>query len=105
MCLIPFFDFYKLFPTFFCANNIESLVNNLFGVKIFNPFPSFTSSGGGMSNKSTDCSLSLFLFLLSLFLNYILKEITFKDHEALPYTFFFSFVLSFCGFSLLNLFK
>ena len=32
---------YELFPTFICANNIGSLVNNLFGVKIFNPVPSF----------------------------------------------------------------
>ena len=26
-----------MFPAFFCTNNIGSLINNLFGVKIFNP--------------------------------------------------------------------
>ena len=52
---------YELFTAFVCANNIGRLVNNLFGVKIFNPFPFFTSSSpssGGMSDKSTDHSLS-----------------------------------------------
>ena len=29
---------------FICRNTTGSLVNNLFGVKIFNHFPSFTSS-------------------------------------------------------------
>ena len=28
-----------MFPAFICANNIESLVHNLFCVKIFNPAP------------------------------------------------------------------
>ena len=32
-----------MFPAFICTNNTGSLVNNLFGVKIFNPFPSFNS--------------------------------------------------------------
>ena len=56
-----FFNLFKLFPALICANNIGSLVNNLFGVKIFNPFSSFTSSlpySGGMWNKSTDSSLA-----------------------------------------------
>ena len=94
MCLIPFFDFYKLFPAFFCANNIESLVNNLFGVKIFNPFPFLLL-------LVVACPINLQIVLCRFFLlyqtilhfqttylNYILKEITFKDHEALPYTYF-----------------
>ena len=33
-----------MFPVFICTNVIGSLVNILFGVKIFNAFPSFTSS-------------------------------------------------------------
>ena len=33
---------HELFLAIICANNIGSLVNNLFGVKIFNPFPSFS---------------------------------------------------------------
>ena len=52
----------ELFLAFLCANNVPNLVNNLFGVKIFNLFPSFTCSSspsrGGMSDKSTDSSLS-----------------------------------------------
>ena len=35
-----------LIPAFFCANNIESLVNNLFGVKSINPVPIFFHSPG-----------------------------------------------------------
>ena len=66
----------KLFPAFTCDNNTKSLVHNLFGVKIVNSFPSFTSSSpsiAGMSDKSTDSSLPLFLVVsvdssLSLFL-------------------------------------
>ena len=45
------------------------VVNSLFGVKIFNSFPSFTSSSpsnGGMSDKFTDSSLSLFLEVVSV---------------------------------------
>ena len=34
ICLIPLFNFYGLFPAFICADNIEKLVNNLFGLKI-----------------------------------------------------------------------
>ena len=44
ICLISFYNLFESFTTFICANNIESLVNNLFGVKRFNPFPSFTCS-------------------------------------------------------------
>ena len=45
----------------FHSNNTGSLVNNLFGVKFFNPFSFFTSSpfSAGMSIKSTNCSLSV----------------------------------------------
>ena len=44
ICWISFFNFYKLFPAFICANDIGSLVNSLFRVNINNPFPSFNSS-------------------------------------------------------------
>ena len=47
-----------MFPAFIYVNNIESLVNNLFGVKTLNPFPASTScsshSYGIMSEKSAD---------------------------------------------------
>ena len=50
--MISFFNLYELFPAFICANNIGSLINNLFGVKILNSFPSLTYSSspsiGGM---------------------------------------------------------
>ena len=48
------FNLYELLPAFIYTNNIGRLVNSLFGVEIFNPFPSFTSlspSSGNMSNK------------------------------------------------------
>ena len=32
-----------MFPAFTCANNTGSLINSLFGVKIFNPVPLFFS--------------------------------------------------------------
>ena len=53
---------YGFFPAFTCANDIGSLLNSLFGVKVFNIFPCFTSlscSIGGMSDKSTDSTLSV----------------------------------------------
>ena len=37
--MISFFNLYELFPVFIYANNIVSLVNSLFEVKIFNPVP------------------------------------------------------------------
>ena len=46
---------------YYYANNIGSLVNNLFGIKIFNPFLSFTSSSpssGRMSEISVNSSES-----------------------------------------------
>ena len=49
-----------MFPAFIWANNIESIVNNLFGVKIFNPFPSFTTS-----SASIDSSFSVDSYLFS----------------------------------------
>ena len=44
------------FQLFVCANNNGNLVNNLFGVKIFNPVPCFTSSpsSGGKSDQYTN---------------------------------------------------
>ena len=65
-----------MLPAFIYANNIGRLVISLFGVEIFNPFPSFTSpspSSGDMSNKckdsswSIDSSLSADSYLLSSF--------------------------------------
>ena len=56
------FNLYELFPDFICANNVGGLVNNLFGVKIVNPFPSFTSSSpcsgeiSGISINSSESS-------------------------------------------------
>ena len=53
---------YEFFPVYICANNIGSLVNNLFGFKNFYPCLSFTSlspSNGDMSDKSTDSFLSV----------------------------------------------
>ena len=32
-----FFNLHELFPAFICANNTGSLINNLFGINIFNP--------------------------------------------------------------------
>ena len=52
----------ELFPAFICAKNTGSLINSLFGVKVFHPFPSFTSSslssGGGMDGISITSSSS-----------------------------------------------
>ena len=48
-----------MFPVLICASNIGSSVNSLFGVKIFNYFPSFTSpsrSSSGVGSKSVDFS-------------------------------------------------
>ena len=40
--MLVLFQFFNLYvPAFICANNIGSLVNNLFGVKVFNPVPDF----------------------------------------------------------------
>ena len=38
--MISLFNLYEFFPAFICASNTESLVNNLVGFNIFNPFPS-----------------------------------------------------------------
>ena len=53
-----------MFPAFVCANNIGSLVNNLFGVNIFNPFPSFTSSSS-LSRDDVSSAFCLLNFTLS----------------------------------------
>ena len=39
--IIWVFNLHELFLPFSCANNIGSLLNNLFGVKVFNPAASF----------------------------------------------------------------
>ena len=46
ICFISFFNLYELLSAFAWANNNESLVNNLFGVKIFNNVPVFFLFGG-----------------------------------------------------------
>ena len=51
-----FFYFFELFPAFICANDIGSLVNNSFGVEIFNPFPYFTYSSPAPSSGMSDSS-------------------------------------------------
>ena len=38
ICLVSFFSLSEFFPPFICANNIGSLDNSFFEVKIFNPF-------------------------------------------------------------------
>ena len=57
-----FFSLFELIPAFICASNTESLVNNLFGVNICNPFPSFTSS-----SLSSGVSTNFFGFASSNF--------------------------------------
>ena len=59
---ISFFNFYELFPDFLYANDIWNQINNLFGVKIFNPsFTSLSPSSGGISEISINPSVpSLF---------------------------------------------
>ena len=42
--MILLFSVVELFGAFICVNNAGSLVYSLFGVKILNPFPCFTSS-------------------------------------------------------------
>ena len=44
ICLTSLSNSYESFPAFISANNIEILVNNLFGFNIFNLFASFISS-------------------------------------------------------------
>ena len=69
ICRTSFFNFYKLFPAFIRANDIGSLVNSLFRVNIFNPFPSFTSSSWPYSSGMSDKSIDSFLSVKSSFLN------------------------------------
>ena len=119
-----------MFPAFICANDIGSLVNNFFRVKIFNPFPSFSSSSSSSSGCISTNSFSLYyplksylssvnsvglyfgsvsLFIASDKTQYSSKYIARKSlckSEALSYAYVLSsFVLCFCGFSLLNPFK
>ena len=44
ICLVSVLNLCELFLTFIYANDIISLVNSLFRVKNFNPFPSFNYS-------------------------------------------------------------
>ena len=57
--VISFISLCELFSAIICANNTKNLVNSLFGIKICNPFLSFTSSSssGGIGGK-----LSSYLF-------------------------------------------
>ena len=73
-----------MFLASICANKIGSLVNNLFGIKLFNPFPSFillSSSSGGMSDKSTDSSLSLFLEVVAVNFSFSIKHHNYMFQE------------------------
>lgn len=57
-----FISLFELFPAFICAYNIASQVNSLFEVNVYIPSPSFTSllpSSNGMSDNSTNSSLSI----------------------------------------------
>ena len=56
ICLTSFFELLELFTAFICTNNIESLVNNLFGVKNFNPVPSLNSSSSPSSGMAIGVS-------------------------------------------------
>ena len=100
ICLISFFNVYELFQAFIYANNIRSLVNSLFGVKIFKPFPSFNSSSSpskdGISGKSSDSFLSvILLYFLTTHYNHILQEIILQDHIYHP-TFFLKRLKIYC---------
>ena len=72
--MIPLFYLFELFPVFICANNTGSLINSLFEVNIFNPFPYFISSSPsstGMSDKSTDSSSSVIIHFQTTHHNYM----------------------------------
>ena len=57
--MISFFNLFELYPAFICTNSIGSLVNSLFRVKIFNPFP-YVSSSSSYSTKIGGMVLFLF---------------------------------------------
>ena len=73
ICLIFIFSLYELRAAFVCANNKWRLVNSLFGVNIFNPFPFFTylstssCTVGSKSATSVDIMGSLFQGINLLF--------------------------------------
>ena len=46
--MISLFSLFELFAAVIYVNNIGSLINNLFGVTIFNPFPSLTNFDNGV---------------------------------------------------------
>ena len=66
-CLILLISLHELFPAFICANNRESLVCSLFGVKIFNLF--------------------LFLLLLPLLAGLVLKHFLWSSGGGMDGTF------------------
>ena len=97
ICLISFFNRYALLTAFICANNIGRLVNNLFGVKIFNHvsvifrrfnfilstiissgsnFTSSSPSSGKSSSSKSSVKLSGLSRTFTLFFEY---------SESLPY--------------------
>ena len=48
ICMISLFSLFELFAAVIYVNNIGSLINSLFGVTIFNPFPSLTNFDNGV---------------------------------------------------------
>ena len=46
--MISLFSLFELFAAVIYVNNIGSLINNLFGVTIFNTFPSLTNFDNGV---------------------------------------------------------
>ena len=85
--LISFFNLYEFFWAFICANNVGSLVNNLFGVKILILFHFFTSlllSNDDMSSKSSSYDFYLLNFTLSAMLQFTISS----GHNLLFSSFF-----------------
>ena len=70
--MISVFSLFGLLPAFIHANNTESLINSLFGVKTFIPFCSliYSSSAcnGGMGCTSTNIFSSSFSEESTIFL-------------------------------------
>ena len=67
ICLILFFSLIELFSALICAYNIGSMVNNLFGVNIFNPFPVFRFSNLAFSAIVSCRSFSKWLLFFLAF--------------------------------------
>ena len=62
--LILFYNLFELFPGFIRHYNIGNLVNSLFGLTIFNPFPSFTCSSSPSSGGKSSKFFSLYFFIV-----------------------------------------